>query len=201
MVRVVPEGSFGTARVEHVTVNEHQSQMTAFGGGRSFVSPGRYAQLFVGGEMVMSDTPYERRTNWKIANEAKGRVLIAGYGLGMILTAILKNPAVTEAVVIEKTADVVSLVDPHIRKHVGAKNHRKLTVQIGDVFHMRQSIHGPFDCLWFDIWSDVNTDALQEMTALTRRYRSLRSGTNAFMDCWDRDYLRYQRERERRAGW
>ena len=91
MWQVVPEGTHGVALVKHFTVDREASQMTALRGGRSYVPEGRYAQLKVRGEMVMSDTRYERQTNSSIVYRATGRVLVAGYGLGMILTAILRK--------------------------------------------------------------------------------------------------------------
>jgi hypothetical protein len=201
MWKVVPEGTVGTARVEHFAVDTFASRMTMLQGGRDFVAEGKYAKLAVGGQLVMSDTPYERRTNYDVCARAHGRVLVAGYGLGMILTSLLPNEAVDEVVVVEKCPDVVALVDPHIRRHVGARASRKLIVLDGGIHEMRPALSGKFDVLWFDIWGDTSTDSLAEMTALTRKYRALCAGPESFMGCWDRDWLRYRKRQEARAGW
>ena len=109
MWKVVPEGTHGNVSVEHFTVSETESRMTALQGGRGYVPPGKYAALRRSDgwrrETIMSDTPYERNTNTEIVRRATGRVLIAGYGLGMILTAILKKPDVQQVVVVEKSAE------------------------------------------------------------------------------------------------
>ena len=211
MWKVVPEGRRGHVAVEHFEVSESASRLTALRGGRGYVPPGKYAALRLGTdwqrETLMSDTPYERRTNTKVVQHATGRVLIAGYGLGMILTAVLKKPDVQQVVVVEKDADVLALVDPAIRTHVGARAEKKLIVLQDDIFIARQrfggrgQLGGRFDCIYFDIWGDVSTDALAEMTALTRTYRALKRSKESFMDCWDREWLRYRREQERRAVW
>jgi hypothetical protein len=219
MCSVVPEGQHGTAKVDHFTVNKFDSFRTSLGGSRSFVPPGRYARLLIahqqvgitalGGavantswDTIMSDTPYERRTNYAIYREARGRVLIAGYGLGMVLCSVLKKPDVREVVVVELNADVVTLVDPHIRKWVGKRDASKLRIVQANIHDAKEQLKDgtPFDCMWFDIWADVSTDLLQEMTQLTRKYRALLA-PGGFVDCWDREWLRYVRDQERRAGW
>lgn len=112
MWKVIPEKTVGFAKVEHFDVSESESRMTALHGGRSFVEAGRYARLLVRGELLMSDTPYERRTNRAIVEAATGRVLIAGLGLGMVLTAILQKRDVSDVVVVEKEpagVDILSI--------------------------------------------------------------------------------------------
>ena len=205
MWKVVPEGRISDVAVEHFEVSPSDSRMTALRGGRNYVSPGRYAALRRGDglsrETLMSDTPYERGSNTAIVQSATGRILIAGYGLGMILTAILKKPDVQQVVVVEKDAKVLALVDPSIRRFVGAQNAMKLLVLEDDIFDARANLGGPFDCIYFDIWGNVSTDALTDMTALTRKYRALKRSKDSFMDCWDREWLRDRRAQERRMGW
>lgn len=207
MVQVVPEGIVGAAEVEHFTVSEEQSRMTALRGGREFVPAGRYARLLTRGrvhqETMMSDTPYERRTNAEVVRQARGRVLIAGYGLGMILTAIVPKREVREVVVIEKSADVIALVDPAVRAFLGT-HELKLTVIHADVFEARSQFgrdqHRTFDVIYFDIWAGMSTDELAAMAILTRRYAALKA-PGGWVGCWDREWLRYRKSQERRLGW
>lgn len=201
MVQVVPEGRYGVAEVQHFTVDRHGAAMSAFGGARSYVPEGRYARLLVRGDLAMSDTPYERATNQEVVQRAYGRVLIGGYGLGLVLTAILRKPEVLAVTVIEREPDVVALVDSAIRRYVGVRAARKLDVIQADVYQARPLVTGRFDVLWFDVWGDTSTDALAEMAVLTRRYRALKAGPDAYMECWDRAWLRDRRAQERRAGW
>ena len=206
MWRVIPPGERDGYQVEHCVVDESASRMTALHGGRSYVPPGKYARLLLNGhgwdrQTLMSDTPYERRTNAEVVRQARGRVLIAGLGLGMVLTAILRKPEVREVVVVECAQPVVDLVAENVRAFVGKRAAAKLRIVVTDIFNARRTVpQEPYDCLWFDIWGDVSTDALQEMTTLTRSYRALRS-PGAWMECWDREWLRCRREQERRAGW
>lgn len=208
MHRVVPEGKAGGYEVEHFTVDKHAAQMTAFGGARDYVPTGRYARLLHGEkgsyrcETLMSDTPYEHRTNWRAQHEARGRVLVAGYGLGMLLCAILKKPQVQQVVVVEISDAVLQLVDQHVRRHVGARAAKKLSTVTGSIHDVRDRVSdgGKFDTIWFDIWGSCSTDTLQEMSKLKRHYRRLLAD-GGWMECWDIEWLRYRRGQERRAGW
>lgn len=211
MHRVVPEGKSGDIEVEHFTVDRAASRFTAvMGGMRDYVPPGRYARLLQGEkgtykcETLMSDTPYEHRTNRQAYEQARGRVLVAGYGLGMLLCAILRKPEVRQVVVVELSQHVLALVDPHVRRFVGARAAKKLQVVDGDIYHAKERLlrrdARKFDALWFDIWGSVSTDALQEMNQLQRQYLPLRAA-GGWMGFWDREWLRYRRDQERRAGW
>lgn len=189
MTEVVPQGSVGLARVEHFEVTRQGFRADA-------PPPGNYAKLIVGGRLYMSDTPFEKRTNWGIVHHANGHVLIAGLGLGMILTAILDKPAVQSVTVIEKYQDVIDLVAPH---HL----HPKLTVICADIFEWKPEKGTKYDTIYFDIWPDICTDSLKEMETLHRRFARIlnRENHKAWMDSWQKDYLRYQRRRERASGW
>src|SRR5271157_5165690 len=114
MTKLVRPGASGDARVEHFTVSKAESRRTRMRavvtGKDELVLPGRYAALFVGGEVMMSDTRMEHRSNRAVVEQARGHVLIAGLGLGMILHPIADKPEVERITVIEKSPDVIKLV-------------------------------------------------------------------------------------------
>lgn len=200
MTEVVPEGRVGVAQVEHFEVNRLGSAFTAFGGGRSYVPEGLYARLRVRNDLVMSDTPYERRTNLPVVWNGRGRVLVAGYGLGMVLCALARNVLVDHILVVEREPDVLALVHPHVQAYLG-KDAGKIETLEGDIFEAKAQVkaRGPFNCLWFDIWTDACTDNLEQMARLSRLYYPLKA-PGAFLGHWDREYLRAQRDRDNRRG-
>lgn len=162
-------------------------------GGELFLLPdGDYVKLEVNGEIMMSDTAMERRTNEDFIRAAHGRVLIAGLGIGMVLENILDKPEVTGVIVVEKYADVIALVRPKFK-------HPKLTVICKDI-HQYNPPDRMFDCIYFDIWPTINTDNLPEMTKLHRQFRRClnRANKQAFMDSWLRDWLRVRKRHEQR---
>ncbi len=58
----------------------------------------------------MVDDPPHWRAMEIYAQHSKGRVLVAGLGLGLILHALVKNKDVTEIVVIERNTDILRLM-------------------------------------------------------------------------------------------
>lgn len=197
MTDLVPPGVAGEVKVEHFEISEDEAR---FGNLRAsmrrdydaVVRPGRYVKLVVGGQLMMSDTPMERRTNIDFARNVKGRVLIAGLGIGMILHKLEEKPEVTEVVVVEKYPEVVSLVGPTVGP--------KVKVVTADIFEWKPAKGEKFDTIYADIWPDICTDNLKEITRFKRRFcRYLAPG--GWLGAWCEDRLRSQLRRERRAGW
>ena len=179
MADKIPEGSVGSARVTHFTVTRADSSFAALrsvvtGRRAEIVSPGRYARLSIEGELVMTDTNMERRTNRPLIEHARGHVLVGGLGLGMVVFGLLaKKPAIRSLVVLEVSPDVIALIQPHLPVDA------RLTIVQVDVFgwdgwqdhaeHGWQgqgwrgrsprrglSRKGPqFDTIYFDIWPSI----------------------------------------------
>ena len=111
----IPIGESGEWRVEKFKVNEKdvklQDMRAAFHPGewRRVVPVGEYTRLMYRGEVVMSDTPAEIRDHLEVIREAKGRVLLNGLGLGVVLNAILHKPEVQHITVIEISQDVSTI--------------------------------------------------------------------------------------------
>jgi spermidine synthase len=192
MVEVVPEGKLGAAEVEHFEVSESAARFTALKGGRNYVQDGRYAKLRVGGELVMSDTRYERLSNSAVVYAAHGQALIAGLGLGMILHAILAKEAVEHVTVVEQSQDVIDLIGPTLAQHAG-----RLTVTQGDIFEWRPERGTKYDCIYFDIWAEISTDALPEMAKLHQAFKGFKA-PGAWMQSWERESLKADKRREER---
>lgn len=195
MCDFVAPGSVGKAKVEHFEID--RSPVRGFMRPDEYISPGKYTRLFVGGRLFMSDTDMERRTNYGVVRAARGDVLIAGLGIGMILVPILRKPEVTSVTVVEISKDVADLVEPSMRKLPGAE---KLTIVVADIFDRPHLGRQMFDTIYFDIWADQSTDALKEMATLHRRF-ARRKRPGGWMSSWRLDLLRARREQERRSGW
>ncbi len=202
MHKVVPTGKAGAAEVTHFTVSEFDSRMTMLNRNPSInsVPAGRYARLTVRGQIQMTDTRMERRTNSAVIRESHGDVLIAGLGLGMILTAILPKPEVTAVTVVEREPDVIALIEPPLRKKLKGSS-RKLTVVRADIFDYKPT--QKFDTIYFDIWPEISCDNLPQIAKLHNRFKSkLRrgEGLTPWMNSWMAEYLRSERESDRRRG-
>lgn len=189
----VPEGSCGEARVEHFEISEAEARFAALRAslnpgraGSMPPLPGRYAKLTVGGTLMMTDTRMEQYSSLAFIRAAHGDVLIYGLGLGMVLPALLASERVQSVTVVEKSADVMSLVAPHYENP-------KLTVIVDDAFSFKPARGVRYDVVFVDIWPDISESNAEEMSSLRRRARRfLRAGGEVFV--WmERDVRRMRR--------
>ncbi len=153
---------------------------------------GHYCKLIVGNNLVMSDTYMERDTNREFIKKANGRVLIAGLGLGMVLNNILDKKEVSEVLVIELYQDVIDLVSPKFKN-------KKLTIIQGDIFDWRPAKKEKFDTIYFDIWTGISTDNLEEIKDLHNKFKWFlnRENKNCYMNSWLKEFLQRRKRREK----
>jgi hypothetical protein len=158
-------------------------------GGRQ-TTPGTYTMLHeegpYGGQVWMSDTDAERSDHFEayfqIRKERTKRVLLNGLGLGMVLKAALSFDHVEHVDVVEKDERVIRLVGPHYEKDP------RITIIHADAYE--QMARWPkgtrWDVGWSDIWGDVSTDDLADMTRLNRSY----GRRCTWHRCWGQELLR-----------
>lgn len=202
VVHLYPENicAKGIAKITTYEFDENQNPLVNLRymrDGRSFMRmfTGTYVRLHVDGMLMMSDTPMERLTNVDFIENAKGKVLIAGLGVGLILQAILDKEDVEEVYVVEKYQDVIDLVASRF-------SHPKLKVVCCDIFHFDISKDEKFDTIYFDIWADINEDNLDEMRTLHAKFRKNKRDKSSWMNSWLRDYLKKERAKsQRNAYW
>lgn len=201
MAEVIPEGKSGEAAVEHYTIDDHAARLFNLrlmikGQGIAVLSPGTYAKLMLGNELYMSDTDNEWRTNLRFMEAAQGNVLVAGLGLGFTLIPVAKKHEVRTIIVIEKSPDVVKLVWPALRKHLG-KLASKITVVTADIYQWEPDTRQKWDTIYFDIWAEQGEGDLKDMARLHRRFaRRLRRETPGhWMGSWRRDELQARARR------
>lgn len=197
MADILPEGRIGEAEVQRLVIGKKEAEYTrlraAITGGRdAAIQEGTYTRLFVDGVLMMSDTQMERNSNLDIVQMARGKVLIAGLGLGMVLIPLAAKAEVYTITVVEKSLDVIRLVTPHIRKALGKEC--KLDVVQGDIFQWKPFDGMTWDTIYFDIWPNLSTDTLKEMGKLHRRFKQYLD-PNGWMDSWRRNQLQRQSRR------
>ena len=163
----VPEGQSGIWRVERFTITldqaKFESMRMSFRPGGRHCRAGTYTRLMRDSTVVMSDTPDEKRDHYWFVRIAKGRVLVNGLGIGMVLNALLLKPEVEHVTVVEKSEDVIKLVAPH---YAGPR----VEIVHADALEYRPAPGVRFDSVWHDIWDYICADNLPEMHKLHRRY-------------------------------
>ena len=191
MVELIPEAKLGEAEVVHFEITEEQARFArmraAIGHSRERVLPGRYAQLRVRNQLVMSDTGHEQQTNRELVRRSHGKILIGGLGLGMVLVPILKKAEVDHVTVIEKSADVISLVG-------ACFDSPKLEIIEADILEWKPPRGTRYDAIYFDIWPNICADNYEEMKKLHRRFGRYKT-EGGWMSSWEhastRDLRRY----------
>lgn len=186
----IPAGKIGEAEVAKFRITNDGASMYNLGllmngGGHRQVDTGHYTRLSVGGVLMMSDTPAERREHIEAVQNAKDSVLITGLGLGIVAKACLARPEVIDVTVIEKSADVIALVRPHLPK-------RRLTVIHDDAFIWKPVNGQKWGMVWHDIWPDICTDNLKEMGTLCRRF----ARRAEWQSCWNHAWTKQLKRQE-----
>lgn len=131
---------------------------------------------------VMSDTPAEVRDHVAFIQQAKGRVLIAGLGLGVVLQGLLKNPMVSHVDVVELSEDVISLVAPHYENLYPGK----FTIHNKSIYTAKWDDDQKWGAAWFDVWDHISPANIFYMNNLVSKYhtRAALVGCWAIEHCW-----------------
>ncbi len=183
----VPEGRNGPWRVEKFVIPEHDIRGIVYALHGRPVQPGTFTRLMKDGarDPMMSDTPAEISDLLDFIYKAHGRVLINGLGIGVVLKALLKKPEVTHIDVVELEQDIIDLVWPTYNDGT------RLTLHHANAFTIEWPVGTTWDCAWHDIWADICTDNLKEITQLKRKYaRRVR-----YQRAWVEETLREERRR------
>jgi len=113
-------------------------------------------ELYVGDELVDAEDP--RFARHYLDNLVPGDVLVVGLGLGLTIGRLLLREDVTSVKVIEKEADVISLVEPAVQND-------KLTIVNEDVFEWTPE--GEYDTIIVDIYPCTSQEVADLTATLT----------------------------------
>lgn len=178
MVQLLSPTENGDFKLEHFEIRNGNLRAILDG-----INPGNYVRLMHRGEVIMSDTYMEKRTNSSFCANTYGDVLIGGLGIGMIIMAIQDDERVKSITVLEKYQEVIDMITAQLPFN------DKVKIICSDVFKWKPEKGQKFDCIYMDIWKYINSDVYQdEMKSLKRKYsRYLKSkdeSPNCFNECW-----------------
>jgi len=159
----IPEGTKGSVKIEKFEIQESPLYFSLR---NRRIPVGTYTGLYINNCIVMSDTPSEYKDHRYFIYHASGNVLIAGLGIGMVLNEVAKKENVTHITVIEKNQDVIDLVWQHYKDKYGDK----IEIFHANIFDWKPLKDAYYDFAWYDIWNDICSDNLKEMTKLHRRF-------------------------------
>ena len=136
------------------------------------IPPGCYKRLISleNKEVMMSNTWAEIGGHYNLFNNASGRVLINGLGLGIAAWIVDKLPKVDEIWIQEIDLNIIELIHPSIMR-----NTLKVQIFQGDAFYpdfSHPAFDTKFDYIWNDIWPSYCPENIPEFKELRRVYRS-----------------------------
>ncbi len=178
----VPEGKSGDVEITHFTIDRHLSVLNQIGGHPN-IPEGTYCRLCVGEKLMMSNTPWEKSTNYQFLIRGKGDVLILGLGLGYVVRELLRekcNP-ISSITVVENNKGVVYLVSPYVE-------HPKVEVVHADAFTYKPT--KKFDSIWADIWDTPGEEQTTERRKLIGYYRKYKN-PGGWMKTWSQSDSRW----------
>lgn len=208
MVELVPEMREGDFRIIHHTLTKEdvelaqiRSIMSYSGGETGYLQAATYVELrqywtndkypdVEHNNLLMSDTPMERRTNSDLLRAAKGDVLIAGLGFGMVLWPLLHKEEVTSITVIELHPEIIKMIEP-IFAPLADECSVKLDIVCDSIFDWKIPKGAMWDTIYFDIWNDICGDNYEEMKTLHRRF-SLKRPPGGWIGSWRKADVRKQ---------
>ncbi|MBK7824798.1 hypothetical protein [Nannocystis sp.] len=117
----------------------------------------------------MSITPAEILTLREGSRLAKGRVVIAGLGLGHQLIEVSKRLGVKEIVLVELSQELVDFYLPRVRPHIK----KRLTVLVGDAYQIVPTLSA--DVALIDIFPNYggNEAATQELARRSPKIKKM----------------------------
>lgn len=125
-------------------------------------------------ETVMSLTPLEAESHLFALNNAKGTVVVAGLGLGMITHNLLKKKSVKKLVVLEKEQHIIDLFPNCLVKNdleLWQSNlasgrltivKQDITKPLSDV--VKRKIGKRVNYMWVDTWNHIGDDIALPLT-------------------------------------
>ena len=186
MVDVLEPGEVGEAKLDFFEVTEKGRELyrmrDLYNGTDEAegMELGMHARLCVDGVLMMTDTEMEKRTNDRFINKARGDVMIAGLGMGVILYPLMDKPEVRHVTVFEKSHDVCELIAPMLRRTLPREG--VLNIIPMDIFEMKPS-GVAWDSIYFDIWPTISEDNWPEMQELHEKFAPyLRKG--GYIESW-----------------
>lgn len=186
MSEILKDGEIGSAKLKHFTIIPDNFRAVY----RDGIDPGEYVKLVINGEIMMSNTRMEKETNQEFVDNAHGKVLIGGLGIGLILLPILVKPEVEEVTIIEYNKDVINLVEPQLRSYFN----NKVKIINDSVFEYVPSQE--FNTIYMDVWNFVNSNIYEsEMEPLLEFYQDyiVPDDENAYLKCWCQENAMFNR--------
>jgi hypothetical protein len=142
----------------------------------------KVTQLKQDGGTWMSDVPNEIFSLSMGIDEANGHVLVGGLGLGYCVQKMANKKSVKWVTVVEKSAEVIKLVAPYLKKD-------NVEVIHDDLYDYLKKTKNKFDYCYYDIWASTGEREIIEHIIPLRKLSKRVLRPNGKMRCWGEDEM------------
>ncbi len=150
---------------DETTINEGLEEITPLG---YFSQNIEVPAIYEGKRIWMSLVPHEIKTMQKALDNAKGKVLAYGLGLGYFPLMAAMKENVNEVIVVEKENEPIEIFESLISKSF--KESGKISIVKEDAFsHLEKIKDGEYDTIFVDIWHDAE-DGLRPYSKFLNKF-------------------------------
>ena|SRR3989344_8323000 len=139
-----------------------------------------YNFLWIEDYLWMWDIPVEQEAQKRLASQAFGNVLVAGYGLGIAQKFLIRNPKVNSLLTIEINPDVIKECKRVFGEIYGE-------VEIADFLKYKG---GKFNCVIGDIWEDIVPESLEKYKEFKDKCKNLIKPDGKII-AWGQEFFEY----------
>lgn len=173
--------------------NFYNLRVTLRGESMMSISDGTFVKLYVNGELMMSDTDMEKRTNYDFIRNAYGDIMIAGLGIGLILDNLrdkIKSKEVKSITIYEKYQDVIDLISPKF-------SDLPIRFICEDILSYKPQKDEKYDTIYFDIWPTIDYERnLPQIKLLHNRWKSHKKNKDSWMNSWMKEFMQNQKRKD-----
>ncbi len=149
--------------------------------------------LWIDDYLWMWDIPAEQKIQKRLADEAYGDVLVAGYGLGIVQRFLLQNKKINSVVTIEKLIEIKDICLKSYGKLYGSINFMDFYDFGSDI---KPEIAKKWDCIIGDIWTDIVPEELEKYKRFKGKAETLIKPNGKIL-AWGKEYFEYLIEKEK----
>lgn len=142
--------------------------------------------MFIDDYLWMWDTPQERELQKQLADKAFGDVLVAGYGFGILIKFLTKNPKVKSITIVEKYKEVINKIK------ISKKEMERIIIK--DFYNLPEN--KKFDCIIGDIWPDIDEKFLKDYLKFKSKAKKLLKKNGKIL-AWGKDFFEYLLHKKR----
>lgn len=157
-------------------------QDDSFSGYKAGIPEGNYVALTLNDETVMSNTPFEKYTNRHFIENAHGKVLIAGLGIGLLTEELklLPKGRISQVDVVEineSLLDFYNVINYDVKSGID-------NIYISGIHEFVPK--EKYDTIYFDIWNILSDETIDEGRCLVEDFTKYLN-PDGFISFWGAD--------------